>query len=234
MLESFLFGVFPYITVVLMVVGLAWRYLTNQFSYSSVSSQFLENRQLFWGSVPWHYGIIAILLGHLVGILFPAGVKAFNGVPVRLYILEGTGLALSILLLIGLVILILRRGIAQNVRKMTSPMDVVLLGVLLAQVVTGILTAVFYRWGSAWFVQTATPYFWSLFTLSPKIEYMTSLPLLSKLHVINAFVLVGLFPFSRLVHMLSVPFAYLWRPYQVVMWQRRMVPNRRQGSGPPF
>ena len=221
MLETFLFGVFPYAATVVMIVGLIWRYRTNQFSYSSVSSQFLENRQLFWGSVPWHYGIIIILLAHLVGVVFPDGVKAINGVPVRLYILEGTALALSLALLVGLLILILRRGVSANVRVTTSAMDVALLIVLLAQVVTGILTAVLYRWGSAWFIQTATPYFWSLFTLSPKVEYMTALPLLSKLHAINFFILVALFPFSRLVHMLSVPLAYLWRPYQIVMWHRR-------------
>ncbi|MEK7354069.1 MAG: respiratory nitrate reductase subunit gamma [Chloroflexota bacterium] len=221
LLEAFLFGVFPYVALVVMIAGLIWRYATNQFSYSSVSSQFLENRQLFWGSAPWHYGIIAILLGHLVGILLPSGVQAFNAAPVRLYILEGTGLALGILLLVGLVVLILRRAVVTNVRKTTSTMDVVLLVVLLAQVVTGILTAIFYRWGSAWYVQTAAPYFVSLFTLSPKVEYMTALPLLPKLHAINAFVIVGLFPFTRLVHMLSTPFAYLWRPYQLVVWQHR-------------
>src|SRR3990172_5680786 len=226
MLETFLFGVFPYLATVVMIVGLIWRYRTNQFSYSSVSSQFLENRQLFWGSVPWHYGIIIILLGHLVGILFPAGVKAFNGVPVRLYILEGTALALSLALLVGLVVLILRRGVSPNVRIVTSPMDVVLLIALLVQVATGILTAVLYRWGSAWYIQTATPYFGSLFTLSPNVSYIAALPLLTKIHALNAFVLVGLFPFTRLVHMLSVPIAYLWRPYQVVMWHRRQTPPR--------
>jgi len=221
MLETFLFGVFPYVATAVMIVGLIWRYRTNQFSYSSVSSQFLENKQLFWGSVPWHYGIILVLLAHLVGVVLPEQVKAINGVSVRLYILEGTALALSIALLVGLAILIFRRFVSSSVRVTTSVMDWVLLAVLLAQVVTGILTAILYRWGSAWSVQTATPYFWSLFTLSPKVEYMTALPLISKLHAINFFILVALFPFSRLVHMLSVPLAYLWRPYQIVMWHRR-------------
>ncbi|MDO8687904.1 MAG: respiratory nitrate reductase subunit gamma [Dehalococcoidales bacterium] len=223
MLEIFLFGVFPYVALAIMIVGLIWRYRTNQFSYSSVSSQFLENRQLFWGSAPWHYGIILVLLAHLVGVAFPDGVKAINGVPLRLYILEGTALALSLMLLVGLIVLISRRIVSANVRVTTSFMDVVLLIALLAQVATGIITAVFYRWGSAWFIQTATPYFWSLFTLSPKVEYMTALPLLCKLHAINFFVLLALFPFTRLVHMLSVPLAYLWRPYQIVMWHRRQI-----------
>lgn len=221
MLDSFLFGILPYVAFAVMIVGLIWRYVTNQFSYSSVSSQFLENRQLFWGSVPWHYGIITVLLGHLVGILFPDGVKAFNGVPVRLYILEGTALGLSLALLVGLSLLILRRGTYSRIRKVTSPMDVVLLVLLLSQVVTGIWTAIFYRWGSAWFVQTATPYIWSLFTFTPNVSYMSSLPLISKLHAINATLLIGVFPFTRMVHILSIPFAYLWRPYQIVMWHKR-------------
>ncbi len=223
MIDLFLFGIFPYVAIVVAVVGSIWRYATNQFTYSSLSSQFLEGRQLFWGSVPWHYGIITILLGHLVGILFPSGVKAFNGVPIRLYILEGTGLALGLLVVTGIVILLLRRGINPRVRAVTSGMDLVLLLILLLQVIAGVGTAIFYRWGSAWYVQTATPYFWSLVTFSPKIEYMAALPLLVKIHAVGAFTLVAIFPFTRMVHMLSVPLSYLWRPYQIVMWHRRKV-----------
>ncbi len=221
MIDLFLFGVFPYVAVVVAVGGSIWRYVTNQFSFSSISSQFLESRQLFWGSVPWHYGIVIVLIGHLVGILFPSGVMAFNGVPVRLYILEGTGFALGLLALGGLVFLLVRRSVNPRIRKVTSGMDLVLLLLLLIAVITGLGTAIFYRWGSAWYVQTATPYFWSLVTFTPKVAYMASLPLLVKIHAVNAFVLVAIFPFTRLVHMLSVPLAYLWRPYQIVMWHRR-------------
>ncbi len=223
MIDLFLFGIFPYIAIVVAVGGSIWRYVTNQFSYSSISSQFLESRQLFWGSVSWHYGIIILLIGHLIGVFFPSGVMAFNSVPVRLYILEGTALALGLLVLVGLGFLLLRRGTNPRIRQVTSYMDVVLLLLILLAVVTGIGTAIFYRWGSAWFVQTATPYLWSLGTFAPKVEYMASMPLLVKIHTANTFVLVAIFPFTRLVHMLSVPLAYLWRPYQIVVWNRRKV-----------
>ena len=221
MIDLFLFGIFPYVAIVVAVGGVIWRYLTNQFTFSSISSQFLESRQLFWGSVPWHYGIIIILLGHLVGILFPKGVMAFNSVPVRLYILEGTALALGLLVLAGIILLLLRRGTNSRVRVMTSSMDLVLLLLLLLSVITGVGNAIFYRWGAAWYVQTATPYFWSVVTLSPKVEYMASLPVLVKIHAVTALVLVAIFPFTRLVHMVAVPLGYLWRPYQIVMWNRR-------------
>jgi len=222
-IDFFVFAVFPYVAVAIVIVGLIWRYRTNQFSFSSVSSQFLENRQLFWGSVPWHYGIIVILIGHLIGVIFPSGIQAFNGVPLRLYILEGTALAMGLLVLVGIILLLFRRGANPRIRRVTSSMDLVLLILLLSQVITGIGIAIFVRWGSSWYVQTATPYFWSLVTFSPKVAYMASLPLLVKLHAILAFALVAIFPFTRMVHMISVPLAYLWRPYQIVMWHRRRI-----------
>ncbi len=226
MLEFFFFVIFPYLAAVVAVVGLLWRYLTNQFSFSSISSQFLENRQLFWGSGPWHFGIIFILIGHLIGVFFPAGIKAFNSVPVRLYILEGTALALGLLLAWGLSVLIWRRISNPRVRKMTSTMDVALIVVLAIQVVSGIAVALSLRWGSSWFVQTASPYLRSLATLSPNLDYIAPLSLLVKIHAANSMVLLALWPFTRMVHMLSIPVAYFWRPYQVVIWNFRRLNQR--------
>src|SRR3990172_6984522 len=162
MIDLLLFGIFPYVAVALAVVVAIWRFTTSSFTYSSLSSQFLEGRRLFWGSVPWHYGIVLILVGHLIGVLFPSAVKAFNGVPLRLYILEGTALALGLLALVGLVLLLVRRSTSSRIPVVTSPMDVVLLVVLLIQVAAGVGIAVFYRWGSFWFLQTATPCLLSL------------------------------------------------------------------------
>lgn len=221
MVDLFLFGIFPYVAIILAVAVSIWRYATSQFTFSSLSSQFLEGRQLFWGSVPWHYGIGLVLIGHLIGVLFPSGVKAFNGVPLRLYILEATALSLGLLAAVGLILLLIRRGVNLRVRAVTSVMDVVLLLLLIIQVVAGVGVAIFFRWGSAWYVQTATPWLWSLATLSPNWDAMVSLPFLVKLHSVNAFVLVAVFPFTRLVHFISLPLAYLWRPYQVVKWYRR-------------
>ena len=221
MVDNFLFGILPYIVIVIAVGGLIWRYLTNQFSYSSVSSQFLEYRQLFWGSVPWHYGIIAVVIGHLIGIFLPSSVIAFNQVPLRLYILEGAAFALGLLALAGLIFLLLRRTTNPRIRVVTSGMDLVLLLLVLFQVITGDVIAIFYRWGTAWFVYTAAPYFLSLAKFSPEVGYMASLPLLVKVHAVNTAVLLAIAPFTRMVHMMTIPVAYLWRPYQVVMWYRR-------------
>lgn len=212
---------FPYVAVALAVgVGL-FRYYSNRFSFSSLSSQFLENKSLFWGSVPWHYGIIIILTGHLIGFLFPKSVMVFSGVPMRLYILEVSAMALGILCLIGIAALIYRRMSNTRIQAVTSKMDVVLLVLLLLQVISGLWVALAYRWGSDWYVSVAVPWLWSLVKLNPDTAAMAQLPLMLKLHALNAFALIAVFPFTRLVHATTVPFTYIWRPYQVVIWMRR-------------
>jgi nitrate reductase gamma subunit len=220
-LDDLLFGVFPYVAVAVAIVGTVWRFLSNRYSISSLSSQFLESSRLFWGSVPWHYGILIIIGGHVIGFLIPRSVLAWNGVPWRLYVLEISALAFGLLTLVGLVLLIIRRATSARIRVVTSGMDVVLLLVLLVQVIAGIYTAIVYRWGSSWYAAFAVPYLWSVIKLQPDISLVSNLPLMVQVHIIGAFVFVALIPFTRLIHFLTVPIQYLWRPYQLVIWNRK-------------
>ncbi len=227
-MDAFLFIAFPYVAVTLAVLGGIYRYHTNRrFSYSSLSSQLLEHRKLFWGSVPWHYGIVLILLAHLLAGLFPRVAAMILGGPVRLAVLELTGMSLGLYTLFGLVILIVRRLPTDSAaRKVTSTMDGVLLAVLLAQVASGVLIALFNRWGARWYLDTAGPWFWSLVRLHPDMSTVAALPPLAKFHMFDGFVVILLFPFTRLVHIVMFPVYYLWRPYQVVIWNRRS-PGRK-------
>jgi nitrate reductase gamma subunit len=218
---QFLYSVFPYVAIAIGVIGAIWRYIRDRFSYSSLSSQFLESRQLFWGSVGWHYGVLILLLGHLIGFLIPREVAAWNGVPWRLYVLEGAALAFGLLTLWGLIVLVYRRLAHPRIRAVTSFMDGVLLLVLLLQVIAGIWTAIAFRWGSSWYASAAVPYLWSVLRFSPRVDLVANLPWPVHTHILGAFLLVSLTPFTRLAHALSFPYSYLWRPYQVVIWNRR-------------
>jgi nitrate reductase gamma subunit len=100
-------------------------------------------------------------------------------------------------------------------------MDLVLLAALLIQVVAGVWTAIFYRWGSSWYATSAVPYLRSLFLFNPDLSTITTLPLMVKVHIVGAFCLVLLLPFTRLVHFLAVPLQYVWRSPQVVVWNQR-------------
>ncbi len=225
-MNSFLFAVIPYLALVLAVVGGLYRYYADRFSYSSFSSQLLENRWLFWGSVPWHYGIVPILLAHLFAGLFPSAAAYILGTRWRLLVLELLGMSLGLFALFGLVVLILRRVIRTGLpHKVTSLMDGLLLAVLLAQVVTGVGTAMFSRWGSLWYLNMAAPWFWSIVGLQPDPDKVAVLPMLIKFHMVGGFIVILLFPFTRLVHIFAIPLDYLWRPYQVFVWNRRMRRN---------
>lgn len=219
--DLLLFGIFPYMAVAIAIVTTCLRYFNDRFSYSSLSSQFLESKQLFWGSVTWHYGIMTVLTLHVIGFLMPRSILAWNGVPWRLYLLESTGLTMGFLSLWGIGLLIFRRVSQPRIRVVTSVMDMVLLLALLIQVVAGVWTAIFYRWGSSWYATSAVPYLRSLFLFNPDLATITTLPLMVKIHIVGAFSLILLLPFTRLVHFLAVPLKYVWRAPQVVVWNQR-------------
>jgi nitrate reductase gamma subunit len=217
-LDQILFVVLPYMAFGVFLLVSIRRYIRESFTFSSLSSQFLENQQHFWGLVPFHYGIITVMTGHLIGFLIPRQVLAWNSVPLRLYVLELTAFVFALLTLIGLVSVIVRRLTFPKIKMVTSKADWTLFGIFVVQVLTGIYTAVFHSWGSSWFAATATPYLWSLLTLSPDISYITAMPWMVKMHLVCAYVMIAFFPFTRLVHALVVPNPYLWRRPQVVRW----------------
>jgi nitrate reductase gamma subunit len=207
------------------VVGTLFRYLNFGFGVSSLSSQFLESRELYYGSRPFHWGIIFLFFGHLVAFLFPAEVLLWNSVPLRLIILEIAAFGFGIAALAGLVILIIRRLKNKRIRMVTSKMDVVVYVVLAVQIITGLWIAFFFRWGSSWFASTLTPYMRSIFLFNPDVAAVTTLPLFAKIHIVSAFTLIGLIPFTRFMHFLVYPFRYLWRSplYVIWNWDRKQI-----------
>lgn len=220
MTDVILFAVFPYLALAVALAGGIHRYRHDRFSYSSLSSQLLENRHLFWGSVSWHYGIVIVLLAHLVALLIPGVWARVIAAPATLYTLEVVGFALALAALAGLCVLIVRRLAQPRIRAVTTIMDWVLLWVLLLQVALGFWVSLFYRWGAEWYVHTSVPWLISLASLDPQTRYVAFLPWMVQLYILNGFVVIALFPFSRLVHLVALPLHYLWRPYQVVIRNR--------------
>ncbi len=217
-----LFGIFPYIALTLFVAITAYRMVYRPFSVSAQSSQLLEQTRLFFGSTAMHWGLVLVLLGHLLALLVPKGLLLWNSVPWRLYLLEITGLGLGLWALFGTYILLARRISVPRVRAASTPMDYLVLLLVFVSALTGVLTALLYRYGSFWFPAVMTPYLWSIFSFNPRPELIQDLPFWTKLHVFNFWLLLAFFPFSRLVHIITVPLGYLFRPWQIVVWVRGM------------
>jgi nitrate reductase gamma subunit len=217
-LDYFFFSAFPYVAIVTFLVGSIYRYQQKGFKVTRLSAQFLEGKQGFWGTVPFHFGILMVFLGHLVAFLFPKSVLSWNSDPVRLIAHEGVGFTFAVALLIGLVALIIRRLTHPRLKVVTTRMDLFVEFVLLAQVILGCWIALGYRWGTSWFAADLSPYLWSILKLNPQPEAVVAMPLVIKAHIIGAFSILLIFPFTRLIHILVAPFHYIWRPYQVVIW----------------
>ena len=215
--QSLLLIGLPYASMVVFIAGLIWRYRARM-TISSLSSQMLESRWLAWGAVPFHLGIITLALGHIVPLLAPGWWQSVVSQPKALLTVETIGAAAAMLALAGLVILFVRRLASPVLRPATTAVDLIVLAILILQVGLGLGVATMYRWGSVWSIRTTTPYLWSLLTLRPDPAYVSGFPLLITLHLAGAWIVLALIPFTRLVHMFSVPVGYLARPPQKVVW----------------
>ena len=218
MLNTLMFAALPYIAMVVFLIGSVYRYMNRGFQVTSLSSEFLERKKLFWGSQPFHWGLLVLFFGHLIAFLFPRTLLAWNGQPVRLLILEYSSFAFGLAALLGLLLLIKRRLGNKRILIVSNKMDMLVYAVLITQIVSGLGVAFFVRWGSSWFASSVTPYLRSLFALNPDIAAVSAMPWLIQIHIISAFFIIAIIPFTRFVHFLVAPIDYLWRGYQLVIW----------------
>ena len=218
LLNNFLFIALPYIALTVFLIGTVYRYKGTKFKFSSLSSQFLEGKKLFWGSVPFHWGILVLFFGHLIAFLLPDVILSWNSSSLRLIILEVASFIFGLSALIGLFNLFVRRSSNARIEVVTNRMDLLIELILLVQIVFGLWIAFEFRWGSSWFASVLSPYLTSIFTLNPQIDSVSSLHWVIKIHIALAYIIVLLIPFTRLVHLLVYPLSYLWRPYQKVIW----------------
>lgn len=219
--NTLLFVVFPYISLFIATVVAIYRSIYRPFSYSSLSSQLLERKQLYWGSIPFHWAITIILTGHLIAIFIPQSIVLWNSQPLRLYLLEISGIALALWGTIGIAVLLWRRLTTSRIRVVSTFMDYVVLVLVLTSMVTGVIIATYYRWGSFWFTGIFTPYVLGILTFQPNAAPIAPLPFTIKLHVFNFYMMALAFPFSRLIHIVTWPLGYLLRPWQIVIWLKK-------------
>ncbi len=219
--NTVLFGIYPYIALTVLAVGSVIRYDREPYGWRSGSSQLLRRRQLMWGSVLFHVGVLTIFGGHLVGLLTPLVVWDALGVShtVKQWIAILLGGGAGILAIIGATLLIHRRFFDARIRQSSSFSDNLVIVLLWLQLALGLysITVSLQHLDGGEMVALMS---WAqgIFTFDPAAaSYVAGADLVFKLHITLGLTLFLIFPFTRLVHMLSVPVRYLWRPgYQVV------------------
>lgn len=219
-MDLLLWGVLPYVSIALLIAGTVWRARFDKFGWTTHSSQLHESRLLRIGSPLFHFGMLFVVLGHVVGLLIPKSWTDAVGLSDHAYHLMAisTGTVAGVAAAAGIGILVHRRLKVPGVRRATLRSDHLMYSFLLGAMVLGLTATVLnstgmtndynYRDGiSLWFR--------SLFTFTPDYHLMAGAPLAFKLHILFGFTLFALIPYSRLVHMFSVPLKYLFRPYVV-------------------
>lgn len=225
-LNTLLFGIYPYIALVVLILGTVLRYDREPYSWRSGSSQLLRRKQLYWGSILFHVGVIVIFFGHLVGLLTP--IQIFDALGIShtakqvLAIVVG-GVA-GIMAIVGATLLVHRRLFDARVRATSSSSDTLIIILLWLQLLLGLATipislqhldghemVKFMSWAQG------------IFTFNfAAASYVADASLIFKAHLLLGLTILLIFPFTRLVHMLSAPLQYLWRPgYQVVRERNR-------------
>ncbi|MCK7605564.1 respiratory nitrate reductase subunit gamma [Geobacillus stearothermophilus] len=219
LLDQFLWVIYPYIMLTLFVAGHIYRYNTDQFGWSAKSSEFFEKRRLRWGSVLFHWGILFVFLGHVAGILVPKTFYESIGITEEMYHFGAVwfGGAAGIATVIGVVLLLWRRLSVRRLLRHSSKSDLVVLLLLTIVILTGFTNTVGYTatGGTFDYRDTIGPWFRGVLTFQPLPQLVSNAPIGFQIHILSALLLFGIWPFTRLVHVWSVPLTYLNRHYVV-------------------
>lgn len=232
---TFLWVVLPYLAIATFVVGHVWRYRRDQFTWTTRSTQLLEARWLKIGSPLFHLGLLAVIGGHILGILVPKSLTEDLGISEDAYhvIATSMGTLAGVAMLAGLAIMIARRLGDARVRATTRGWDVTVLSLLAFMVATGMWNTVGENLieGGYDYRETVSPWFRGLFLLDPDASLMTGgeLPISYQLHAVGGWLLFMAWPFSRLVHAWSVPIGYLRR--RPIVYRSRAPRSVRAGAG---
>ena len=219
--DFLLFGVYPYVALAVLLVGSVLRYDREPYTWRAGSSQLLRRRQLVAGSVLFHLGVLVVFFGHVVGLLTPIEVFDALGIGhgLKQWLAIVIGGAAGAAALVGASLLAHRRFFDARVRAQSSFSDHLVIAVLWIQLVLGLLT-IPVSLGHLDGAEMVKLMAWAqgILTFDPEAAgYVAGAHPIFKLHVFLGLTIFVLFPFTRLVHMLSAPVRYLWRPgYQVV------------------
>jgi nitrate reductase gamma subunit len=221
--------ILPYVAITVFIVGHWWRYRRDQFSWTSRSTQLLDRRILGWASPAFHYGALAAVGGHVIGLCIPKSWTDAVGIPESTYrwIAGIAGGIAGAVTLVGFLGLVYRRASSDRVRRHTTRIDIFTYGLLTVLILLGCWMTFAHT------LATNDPYnyrpsigvWWrSIFYLQPNVSAVEHAPLVYQLHAIIAWVFWAAFPFTRLVHAWSIPIQYLGRPY--ILYRRRFQPVR--------
>lgn len=225
-LQKLIFAVYPYIALTVFVIGSWIRYDSEQYTWKTDSSQLLSNKGMLLASNFFHIGILSIFGGHFAGLVLPHGLWLALGVTdmQHQWLAIMAGSVFGVMCLIGGGILWLRRMFNTRVRASSRASDIFILSWLMVTLVLGLLTLPVSvghaNHGDATVMLALSAWVQSILTLNPQPELLDGVDPIFKLHMFFGLTVFLVFPFTRLVHVLTAPLNYVARSYQIVRAKR--------------
>lgn len=217
-LDILVWVVFPYVAFALFILGHWWRYRYDQFGWTTRSSQLYEDKILRIASPMFHFGILAVFVGHIMGLVIPKSWTQAIGISESLYHVFAiyVGSVAGLAALIGLALLLWRRIRSGKLRLVTTPMDWLMYALLSTVMVMGFFSTVFHSGIHHYdYRESISIWFREIFTLSVDPNLMAGAPVGFQVHALLGLTLIAIWPLTRLVHMFSMPLFYVFRPYIV-------------------
>lgn len=216
-MNLFLWVALPYIAFTFLVVGTFIRFFYFERNWTTKSSQFLETKQMHVANPLFHLGLLFVIGGHVVGVLVPKAWTAMMGINDHMYH-EGAlymGSVAGVIFIIGFLLLMRRRFTVAALKVNTSTMDRWLYLFMALAIFSGMTGTLLNASGFFDYRASIGPWFRSLLILMPDPNLMEGVPGIFKFHMLSWMIVAIIFPFTRLVHCLSVPFNYMTRPFIV-------------------
>lgn len=207
----------PYVALAVFAVGLWWRWRYDKFGWTTRSSQVYESRLLRLGSPLFHVGILLVLLGHVGGLLVPETWTGAVGISEHTYhvVAVGLGGVAGAATVVGVAILIYRRGTVGPVFSATTRSDKAMYVAPGLTILVGVINT-FGNVASAYdYRQSVSLWVRGVLSFHVDTTLMAGAPLGFQVHALLACLMFAMWPFTRLVHVFSVPLGYLARPYIV-------------------
>lgn len=213
-MHEFFYGVLPYIALTILIGGTIVRYTVSERNWTTKSSEFLDKKSLKWANPIFHLGLLMAFGGHFIGILVPKFVTEAAGTDEATYhmISLAGGIPAAVLFLGGFLWLMKRRFFGSaRMQVNTSSTDKLLYLLLLLTIVSGTAGTLMNISAGFDYRESISPWFRSVLMLSPDVSLMKDVPAVFQFHMFMWMMVAIVFPFSRLVHCLSLPFEYLMR-----------------------
>ncbi len=217
-INNILFTYLPHIALAIFLFGLITRLIMINKTVHAESTQFIADKKVKLGSNLFHLGIIFVFFGHLTLFVPEWLYHIVMTTETKRMIALSMGSFFGIMALVGMSILVIRRFNAPRIKANSSFQDYFIIILLLVEVILGLTAVAGTATGPIEKYAALSEWAQAVVTFQPDAgAILINHSIQYKLHIVTGLFIFMIFPYTKLMHMLVLPYVYLFRSgYQLV------------------